>query len=70
MELSQLTTGANALVDGQPADVLFAGLAPGLPMGVYQINVRIPAEAAPGQAPVRIMAGESSTQDAVTVFVK
>ena len=30
-------------IDNQPADVLYAGAAPGLVQGVIQINVRVPA---------------------------
>lgn len=43
-----------------PADVLYAGVAPGL-AGVYQVNVRIPASAAEGDAPVRVRIGNVTT---------
>jgi uncharacterized protein (TIGR03437 family) len=39
------------------ADVLYAGLAPGAISGLYQINVRFPAVADPGDVPVRLSIG-------------
>ena len=40
-------------VDGQPADVLFAGLTPG-GVGLYQINFVVPASARSGNLDVEI----------------
>jgi glucose/arabinose dehydrogenase len=45
--LSPLRGPVTLTLGGRPADILFAGLAPGL-VGVYQINVRVPADASPG----------------------
>ncbi len=42
-------TGAEVTVGGRPAEVLYADAAPGT-MGVMQLNVRIPAETAAGEA--------------------
>ena len=35
-------------IDGQPAEVLFAGAAPGMIAGIVQVNVRIPDSTAVG----------------------
>lgn len=48
-------------IAGQPAQILYAGDAPGFPTGVFQINATIPANIAPGAA---------SVSGQVTVFVK
>ncbi len=37
-------------IGGLPAEVLYAGAAPSLVAGVIQINVRVPVEAAAGEA--------------------
>ena len=47
-----------ALVGGVPAQVTFAGQAPGYP-GVNQINIVIPANAPTGNAvPLQLMSGD------------
>ncbi len=48
-------------IGGQPAQILYAGDAPGFPTGVFQINATIPANITPGAA---------SVNGQVTVFVK
>jgi uncharacterized protein (TIGR03437 family) len=59
-----------AEVGGQPAEVLYAGGAPGLVAGVLQVNVRIGGNVTPGDAvPVVIWAGDFRSQDGVTVAV-
>ncbi len=56
-------------VGGAPARVLFAGLSPTF-VGVYQINLEIPAGASVGEeVPVRIEIGGASSQDGVTIAV-
>jgi uncharacterized protein (TIGR03437 family) len=59
-----------ASVGGLPAVVEFAGEAPGLVAGVFQVNVVIPANAPSGADPLVIMIGPSSTQTGVTVSVQ
>jgi uncharacterized protein (TIGR03437 family) len=48
-------------IGGQPAEVLYAGAAPGLVSGVMQLNVRVPPNAATGGAvPVVIQVGNAN----------
>jgi hypothetical protein len=46
-----------ATVNGHPADVLYAGTAPGLVAGVNQVNVRIPTASTSGNARIAILVG-------------
>jgi uncharacterized protein (TIGR03437 family) len=55
-------------IGGQPATILYAGDAPTIPTGVFQINATIPANISPGPSPVSLTIGGSSAQ--VTVAVK
>jgi uncharacterized protein (TIGR03437 family) len=57
-------------VGGQPAEVLYAGSAPSLAVGVLQLNVRIPEGLNPGNAPVVLTVGSISTATSVTVAVR
>jgi uncharacterized protein (TIGR03437 family) len=54
--------GVNAVVD-------YAGIAPGYP-GLYQINVRVPAGVAPGDAAVVVSANGVSGTSAATVSIR
>ena len=57
-------------IDGQAADVLYAGNAPGLPAGVLQVNAKIPATVRRGvSVPVVLTVGSASSQSGVTLFV-
>jgi uncharacterized protein (TIGR03437 family) len=57
-------------IGGQPAGIAYAGAAPFLPAGVFQINARIPAAIAPGNAAVTVSAGAIASAGQVTVAVK
>jgi uncharacterized protein (TIGR03437 family) len=57
-------------VGGEPAEVLYAGGAPGLVAGVLQVNVRIPSGVAPGEAPVVLRVGSARSQSFVTIAVR
>ncbi len=59
-----------ALVEGLPAQVRYAGSAPGLVYGVMQVNVQIPANAPTGNLFVLIAVGTTNTQSGVTVAVQ
>jgi uncharacterized protein (TIGR03437 family) len=57
-------------IGGQPANVNFAGGAPGLVAGVLQVNAQIPAGTAAGNAvPIVVQVGTSSSQPGVTIAV-
>jgi uncharacterized protein (TIGR03437 family) len=75
----QLATGAtlprpklpvSVLIGGKPAEVLYAGAAPGQVAGLMQVNARIPADLAPGEAAVQVKVGDAASQPGITVVVK
>ena len=59
-----------ALIGGAPAEIVYAGAAPGLTAGVMQVNVRIPAEVQSGAIPVSVVVGAASSRLGVTVAVQ
>jgi uncharacterized protein (TIGR03437 family) len=62
--------GVRILLDGQNAEVLFAGLAPGA-IGLLQVNVRIPAGVTPSQnVLVGARIGNVGLTSAIQVAVK
>jgi len=67
--LGALALTATATVGGQTANVLYAGPAPGLVAGVFQINVTIPSGTPSGNAPVVVKIGNALSQT-VTVAVQ
>ena len=68
--LPWLASAVGAIVGGLPAEVTFAGLAPGRSPGLQQINVRIPAGCPTGAAvPIRLQIGGHSTQLETTIAV-
>jgi len=68
--LGTLTQKVTATVGGQPADVLYAGPAPNLVVGVFQINVTIPSGTPSGNAAVVVQVGTVSSQTGVTIAVQ
>ncbi len=68
--VSSTVAQVTAEVDGQPAEVFYAGGAPDLIGGVLQVNLRLPANLRPGNLPVVIRAGETASQAQVTVSVR
>lgn len=61
--LSNVTATVTATVGGQPANVLFAGLAPGY-AGLYQVNLVIP-QLTPGDYQLQITAGGVASNTAI-----
>ena len=61
--------GVSVTVDGQPAEVLYAGAAPALVAGVLQLNVRLPAGLTGSALPLRVSIG-SVAGNTVTVVVR
>jgi uncharacterized protein (TIGR03437 family) len=57
-------------INGNPAEVLYAGAAPNQIAGLFQVNVRIPADAPSGDVPVQIQVGNAASQPGITVAVK
>jgi uncharacterized protein (TIGR03437 family) len=53
---STTTSQAQVSIGGQSATVSFSGLAPGL-VGVYQLNVQVPASVSPGTQPLVLSIG-------------
>ena len=64
-----LTLPAALRVDGQEAEVLFAGEVPGF-IGLSQINARIPGELRTGSLPVMLRVGDSDSQAPVVLAVR
>ena len=58
------------LIDGKPAEVQYAGAAPGAVAGLFQVNVRIPPDASTGDASLEIHVGNAVSQPWMTVAVK
>jgi uncharacterized protein (TIGR03437 family) len=65
---AQLVTPATVTVDGRPATIHYAGLTPG-GIGLYQINVQIPADAPDGDLPLVVRQGDIEA-NTVTVPVR
>ena len=76
-DAADIATGQNAAagtvtvsLNGTPlaaSDVLYVGSAPGMTAALYQINIRIPAGAKPGDAAVRLSIGTASSPDGITI---
>jgi uncharacterized protein (TIGR03437 family) len=64
------TLPVTVTIGGQQAEVIYAGEAPFEPAGVFQINARIPAAIAPGNAPISVSIGGIATSKQVTVAVR
>ena len=66
--LAKVSTQAQVSVDGNPAQVSFAGLTPNF-VGLYQVNVQIPPGARSGSLPVVVMQGTASSNSG-TILVQ
>jgi uncharacterized protein (TIGR03437 family) len=58
-----------AVIDGQLAEVLYAGGVLGAVAGVMQVDVRVPAGTRAGSVPLSIMVGTVTSQPGVTIAV-
>ena len=68
--LATTISAVTATINGVPAEVLYAGAAPGLIAGVVQINVRVPdGLGANSVAPISLRMGSFTTPAGVTVSV-
>lgn len=56
-------------IGGQPAAILYAGDAPFLPTGIFQINASIPTNINPGAAAISVTTG-STTSNPITLAVR
>jgi uncharacterized protein (TIGR03437 family) len=59
-----------ATIGGKPATVLFAGAAPALITGVWQINVQVPTGLTSGPQPLVFTIDGQQTQSNVTITVQ
>jgi uncharacterized protein (TIGR03437 family) len=66
--LSSVVNPVSVSIGGIDSEVYFAGLAPGF-VGLYQINVRVPAGAALGMVPV-IVTAAGQTSGAAQLLVR
>jgi uncharacterized protein (TIGR03437 family) len=57
----------SAIVNSEPAPLLFVGQAPGLIAGVVQVNVRIPGDAKSGQATLAVAVGNYGAGATVSI---
>lgn len=67
---SSLVNPVTITVNGQPAEVVYAGNAPGLVPGVAQVNVRLPSSVVSGLNTITVSSGAISSAGNVTVFVR
>jgi uncharacterized protein (TIGR03437 family) len=58
-----------ASIGGLPAEVSFAGLAPGF-TGVYQVNLKIPAGVTPGPQVKLVLLQDGAASNEVTLAVQ
>jgi uncharacterized protein (TIGR03437 family) len=69
LPLSYTTNTVTVTIGGQPAQVLFAGLAPTF-AGLYQVNAVVPAGVAAGDAVTVVLQVAGQTSPAATIAVK
>lgn len=68
--MQQPTLPVEVRIDGKLCEILYAGLVPGLPAGLLQLNVRVPEAAVPGAAvPLQLKIGEAVSQPGITVTI-
>lgn len=68
--LPRPTRAVTVRIDGQPAEVQYAGAAPGAVAGLMQVNVKIPVGVSTGDVPIEIQVGDAKSQAGMTIAVK
>ena len=68
--LAHPTLPVSVRIGGLAAEVDYAGAAPGLVAGAFQVNARIPAGVTPGDAAVFVTVGNATSQPGITVHVR
>jgi uncharacterized protein (TIGR03437 family) len=69
--LPEFASPLSMTIGGLPAEILYAGPAPGLVSSVFQINARIPEGVTPGASvPVRVTSGAATSPAGATIAVK
>jgi uncharacterized protein (TIGR03437 family) len=61
---------AGVVIGGRPAEVVYAGAAPGLVAGVIQVNARVPAGTQSGDQSVVLRVGTAASQAGLTIAVR
>jgi uncharacterized protein (TIGR03437 family) len=70
-DLPQPILPVHAMVGGQPAEVQYAGGAPGFVEGVIQVNLQIPATSQTGSVvPLMLQMGDSTSQPGITLAIQ
>jgi uncharacterized protein (TIGR03437 family) len=67
--LAKVTTPVQVTIGGQPAVVQFAGLTPNF-VGLYQVNVQIPAGVTPGSSVPLVISQDGVPSNTVTLAVR
>jgi uncharacterized protein (TIGR03437 family) len=65
-----ITSPVSAQVGGVSAQVQYAGAAPGLVAGVFQVNIQVPSGVQSGTVPITIQVGSVTSSTAVTVAIQ
>lgn len=68
--LPKPTRDVRVWMNGRPAEVTYAGAAPGQVAGLFQVNARVPGDLPPGEIPVEIQVGDSKSQPGITIAVR
>jgi uncharacterized protein (TIGR03437 family) len=61
-DLPRCALPVSAIVNSEPAQVLYAGIAPGLVQGANQINIKLPDDITTGQLTIILTAGDASSK--------
>lgn len=69
-DIPKLNQAVSVQIGGNPAEISYAGPAPGAVAGLTQVNARIPAGTPSGPASVTVSVGTVISQSGITVAVK